>query len=149
MFLRILEFSKEIMTRCIVILLASLSFTAASADKAVDCDNALTTLEINQCAAIELESAQTELAKYLEASYEHNAYDSELVAAIKVAQKDWQSYMSSHCDSVYTQWRDGTIRGVMTISCKTKLTKQRTYEIWENFLTFMDSTTPVLSEPRE
>ncbi|MDE0552455.1 hypothetical protein OU793_24315, partial [Vibrio sp. VP6] len=58
-----------------------------------------------------------------------------------------QAYMSSHCDSVYTQWRDGTIRGVMAISCKTKLTKQRTHELWENFLTYMDSTPPVLPEP--
>ena len=50
-------------------------------------------------------------------------------------------------DSVYTQWRDGAIRGIMAISCKTKLTKQRTHDLWENFLTYMDSTPPVLPEP--
>ncbi|EPH6367104.1 lysozyme inhibitor LprI family protein, partial [Vibrio cholerae] len=27
------------------------------------------------------------------------------------------------------------------------LTRQRTYEIWKNFLTYMDSTAPVLPEP--
>ncbi|TQO82301.1 lysozyme inhibitor LprI family protein, partial [Vibrio cholerae] len=71
----------------------------------------------------------------------------DLVSAIQVAQKDWQSYMSSHCNSVYTQWRDGSIRSVLAISCKTQLTRQRTHEIWKNFLTYMDSTAPVLSEP--
>ena len=124
------------------------SFSALADQSAIDCENAMNTIEINQCAAIELESAQAELDKYLAASFEHNAYDAELVASMKEAQESWQTYMLAHCDSVYTQWRDGSIRGVMTLSCKTKLTKQRTHEVWENFLTYMDSTPPVLPEPK-
>ncbi|CDU04303.1 conserved exported hypothetical protein [Vibrio coralliirubri] len=124
------------------------SFSALADDGVVDCENAMNTIEINQCAAIELESAQAELDKYLAASFEHNAYDAELVASIKKAQESWQAYMTAHCDSVYTQWRDGSIRGVMALSCKTSLTKQRTYEVWVNFLTYMDSTPPVLPEPK-
>ncbi|MCZ4308172.1 DUF1311 domain-containing protein [Vibrio atlanticus] len=108
----------------------------------------MTTLDINHCAAIELESAQVELEQYLEASFEHNAYDEELVTSIKAAQESWLAYMSAHCDSVYTQWRDGTIRGVMALSCKIRLTKQRTHEVWANFLTYMDSTPAVLPEPK-
>ncbi|WP_172379174.1 lysozyme inhibitor LprI family protein [Vibrio sp. Vb339] len=124
------------------------SFSALADDGVVDCENAMNTIEINQCAAIELESAQAELDKYLAASFEHNAYDAELVASIKKAQDSWQAYMTAHCDSVYTQWRDGSIRGVMALSCKTTLTKQRTHEVWVNFLTYMDSTPPVLPEPK-
>ncbi|GHE22233.1 lysozyme inhibitor LprI family protein [Halomonas urumqiensis] len=136
------------MKKWAAIALASLSVTVGADDTALDCDNAVSTLEINQCASIELESAQAELTRYLEASFEHNVHDPELIESIKMAQKDWQDYMSSHCDSVYTQWRDGTIRGVMTISCKTKLTKRRTHEIWSNFLTYMDGAPPVLPEPK-
>ncbi|MGF1862377.1 lysozyme inhibitor LprI family protein [Photobacterium profundum] len=138
------------MKKCLLLLLSSLVFSATvSAEEAVlDCDNAINTLQINQCASIELDSAQTELSKYLETSFEHNSYGPELVKSIKIAQSDWQAYMSSHCDAVYTQWREGTIRGVMAISCKTKLTKRRTYDIWVNFLTYMDSTPPVLPEPK-
>ncbi|MDP4534774.1 lysozyme inhibitor LprI family protein [Alkalimonas collagenimarina] len=135
------------MKKYITLALAISSFTAMATDKTLDCDNALSTLEINQCALIELELAQTELTQYLEASLEHNAFDSELIESITIAQKDWQVYMQSHCDSVYTKWREGTIRGVMAVACKTKLTKQRTHEVWSNFLTYMDSTPPVLSEP--
>ncbi|CDT65329.1 conserved exported hypothetical protein [Vibrio coralliirubri] len=124
------------------------SFSALADGGVVDCENAMNTIEINQCAAIELESAQAELDKYLAASFEHNAYDAELVASIKKAQESWQAYMTAHCDSVYTQWRDGSIRGVMALSCKTRLTKQRTHEVWANFLTYMDSTPPVLPEPK-
>ncbi|EGR3406700.1 lysozyme inhibitor LprI family protein [Vibrio antiquarius] len=139
------------MKKRLLLALSSLAFTVVvnAEDTAIDCDNALNTLQINQCASIELESAKTELLNYLEASFKHNSNDPELVKAIKVAQNDWQAYMSAHCDSVYTQWREGTIRGVMAISCETKLTKQRTHEIWANFLTYMDSTPPVLPEPKQ
>ncbi|PHX03848.1 lysozyme inhibitor LprI family protein [Vibrio splendidus] len=136
---------KKVLT---VVLLTCLPLLASASDDAIDCENAMNTLEINQCAAIELESAQAELDKYLAASFEHNAYDAELVASIKKAQESWQAYMTAHCDSVYTQWRDGSIRGIMALSCKTTLTKQRTHEVWANFLTYMDSTPPVLPEPK-
>lgn len=113
----------------------------------IDCDNAMNTLEMNQCANRDLESAKIEQAKYLATSLERHADDPELITAIKLAQADWQAYLSSHCRSVYTQWRDGTIRDVRALSCKTQLTKQRTHELWENFLTYADSTPPVLPEP--
>ncbi len=135
------------MNKYLIAGLALLSSPTLSASAGVDCQNARTTIEINQCAAIELESAQAQLAEYLQASVEHHADDSELVAAIKTAQKDWQAYITSHCDAVYTQWRDGTIRGVMSLSCKTQLTQQRTHEIWANFLTYMDNSPAVLPEP--
>lgn len=135
------------MKQYITILLATLSFSAFAEDKSINCNNVMSTIEINHCAAIELESAQVKLDKYLKASLEHNAHDPELIAAINLAQQNWQAYISSQCDSVYTQWRNGTIRGVMSISCKTKLTKQRTHELWDNFLTYMDSTPPILPEP--
>ncbi|PTP84457.1 lysozyme inhibitor LprI family protein [Vibrio splendidus] len=136
---------KKVLT---VVLLTCLPLLASASDDVIDCENAMNTLEINHCAAIELETAQAELDKYLAASFEHNDYDAELVASIKKAQESWQAYMSAHCSSVYTQWRDGSIRGVMALSCKTTLTKQRTHEVWVNFLTYMDSTPPVLPEPK-
>lgn len=137
------------MKKYFVLALASCSFVTMAGDKILDCDNAQNTLEINNCASIELGYAEAELNEYLKASFEHNANDPTLIESMKIAQKDWQAYMSSHCSSVYTQWRDGTIRGVMSISCKAKLTKQRTHEIWSNFLTYMDSTPPVLPDPNE
>ena len=133
----------------IALLAATLSLSVSASEPILDCENAITTLDINQCATIELKSANTEMLAYLEKSYQHYDYDPTLIKAIKFAQKDWQNYMTSHCDSVYTQWRSGTIRGVMAISCKTKLTKQRTHEIWQNFLIYMDSTPPVLPEPKD
>jgi len=127
--------------------LVTLSFSSFAEEDNIDCGNAFTTIDINRCAGIELELAQKELKKYLKASFDHHSFDQKLVQSIKLAQKDWQAYTHSHCKSVYTQWRGGSIRGVMGISCKTRLTKQRTHELWKNFLTYMDSTSPVLPEP--
>lgn len=135
------------MKKCLFIVLASVSLTAVAEEEAVDCNNIRNTLDTNQCANIELEAAEDVLTHYLETSIEHNAVDPVLVEAIKLAQTQWQAYASAHCGSVYTQWRDGTIRGVMGITCLTRLTKQRTHDIWEDFLTYMDSTPPVLPEP--
>lgn len=133
------------------LLFIALSLSVASyaeTEPVVDCDNAYTTRDMNHCAALELEAAEQTLTQYLTTSLEHNADDPELVEAIKLAQHDWLQYRQSHCDSILTQWRDGTIRGVMTISCKTALTQQRTYTLWANFLTYMDSAEPVLPEPK-
>ncbi|ELV7516908.1 DUF1311 domain-containing protein [Photobacterium damselae] len=136
------------MKKYLLSVLMILSFSILADDEVLDCDNPMNTIQINQCAAIKLETAQTQLAQYLKASLTHNANDPELVEAIKVAQKAWQAYMTAHCNAVYTQWREGTIRGVMAISCKTELTEQRTHELWQNFLTYMDSTPAVLPEPK-
>ncbi|RUR34438.1 lysozyme inhibitor LprI family protein [Vreelandella nanhaiensis] len=135
------------MKNWLFIALATLSLSAVADDAELDCNNIRNTLDTNRCAAIELEAAEDVLTHYLETSIEHNAVDPVLVDAIKVAQKQWQAYASAHCGSVYTQWRDGTIRGVMGITCRTRLTKQRTHDVWQDFLTYMDSTPPVLPEP--
>ncbi len=143
--------SRKIMKRRILLVLSIFAFTAIASDEEItfDCDNAVSTLEINTCAIIELDLARAELSKYLNVSFEHNSADSELVKAIEVAQNDWQAYMSSHCNSIYTKWREGTIRDAMTISCETNLTVQRTHEVWAHFLTYMGSTPPVLPEPKQ
>ncbi|MDX3774994.1 DUF1311 domain-containing protein [Chromatiaceae bacterium AAb-1] len=137
------------MNKYIAVMLAILSFSALASEESIDCENAMSTLEINQCALMELNTAKTELTRYLDAGYQRYSDDPELIDAIKTAQENWQTYAASHCQSVYTQWREGTIRGVMALSCQIKLTKQRTYEVWESFLTYMDDSPPVLPEPEK
>ncbi|WP_432452422.1 MULTISPECIES: lysozyme inhibitor LprI family protein [unclassified Agarivorans] len=123
-------------------------FLVSATEQTIDCEKAYSTLDINYCAGIELDLAEQQMQRYLATSLKHNEDDPELLDAIKLAQQDWRKYYKSHCDSVYTQWREGSIRGVMALSCKTKLTKLRTHQLWENFLTYMDSTPPVLPEPK-
>lgn len=130
-----------------MIFLMCISFSTIGEEYALDCDHAKTTIDMNECAALELNGEQEKLNHYLEASLKHYENDLKLVQAIQTSQKDWETYLSSHCSAIYTQWRDGSIRSMMSLSCKIKLTKQRTHEIWESYLTFMDSTPPILEEP--
>lgn len=137
------------MKKSISIALMTISASAVSAEVELSCVEPVNTLMINHCATNELKVAKAELANYLQATLEHNSKDPVLLKSIKKAQQDWETYATSHCDSIYTQWREGTIRGVMTINCQTQLNEQRTHELWKNFLTYMDSTPPVLPEPEK
>ena len=134
------------MNKFIFLMFAIYSSFAVSDE--IDCNNMISTLDINYCAGVELSKAELEMTVYLAKSKERNSDDKELIAAIDKAQQAWSVYTEAHCGSIYTMWRDGSIRGVMSLNCKTKLTKQRTHEIWSNFLTYMDSTPPVLPEPK-
>lgn len=131
-----------------LIFLIYVIYSSFAVSDEIDCNNIISTLDINYCAGIELNKAELEMTTYLAKSKEKNSYDKELITAIDKAQQAWKVYIKAHCDSIYTMWREGSIRGVMSLNCKTKLTKQRTHEIWSNFLTYMDSTPAVLPEPK-
>lgn len=135
------------MLKVITFLIMSVcSFTVMATS--VDCDKAFNTLEINYCAKVELDNAEAEMQRYLDKSLAQYIADTSVIESINIAQSAWQSYSKSQCDSVFTMFRDGTMRVVMTLSCRTKLTQQRTHELWSHYLTYMDSAEPVLPEPR-
>ena len=136
------------MKRLLFALMVGFTITSQARAETVNCDEAISTIEINECAAMELETAEKQLAEYLQASLDIYQQDEELVTAINQSQHDWLTYRDAHCSSIYTQWRDGTIRGAMALSCKTQLTQRRTQELWDSFLTNMDSSSPVLPEPK-
>ncbi|PSU27831.1 hypothetical protein CTM97_19175 [Photobacterium phosphoreum] len=129
-----------------VLLVPSLAMAITPATK-INCDDAYTTLEINQCAADKFDAANQQLQVYLTKSIQQNSTDKALVDAIQTAQKQWLQYREAECNAVYTQWQQGTIRGVMTLSCKLALTQQRTLMVWENYLRPMDSSEAALPKP--
>jgi uncharacterized protein YecT (DUF1311 family) len=118
--------------------LLAVSPALASNVDTVDCENAMTTLDINHCAAQERDAAIKNMRRYLIASYSQYNDNPELVEAIKASQQTWQAYEDSNCDAVYTSWKSGSIRGLMSLNCSTRITKQRTHELWLNYLTYMD-----------
>ncbi|MCH8497043.1 MAG: lysozyme inhibitor LprI family protein [Marinobacter sp.] len=119
----------------------------ADAKDELNCEQAISTLEINHCAALELQAIEETLAHYLDVSRDRLDYDPVAVASLDAAQEAWVDYRSAHCDAVYDLWRDGTIRTVMAIECAKALTQDRTQILWQAYLTYMDSTPPVLPEP--
>ncbi|HEY7884673.1 MAG TPA: lysozyme inhibitor LprI family protein [Cellvibrionaceae bacterium] len=123
-----------------------LSINAHAGDD-IDCDEAITTPEINYCIGKEVKAAEEQLEQYLQASIARYTDDPDVVAAIEKSQETWEEYREQHCSAIYTLWREGTIRGTMYGSCKQAVTERRTYELWQAYLTYMDSTAPVMPEP--
>jgi uncharacterized protein YecT (DUF1311 family) len=122
---------------------------AAAPPKHEPC-NGSSTLEVNACESNSLEKSKTRLAKYLQAAFKRYGDDNESAVrlGIQAAQDAFEAYRSIECATVYENWKDGTIRGAMILSCETALTDERTHDIWRHWLQYMDSTPPILPEPK-
>ncbi len=124
-----------------------LAACAASEAAKVDCAEAISTLEINQCAQAEVQQAEQQLEDYLSAARQRYAQDSEALTALQTAQQSWSQFRQEHCAAVYSLWREGSIRGLMHNQCMLQQTRQRTHDVWRVYLTYMESRAPVLPEP--
>lgn len=124
-----------------------LMMSAVSKAEEVNCDNAFTTYDMNVCAGRDMEQADAKLDKYLTAAKERYVDEPDVVASLDKSQQAWLTYRQIYCDGIYDLWSDGTIRGVMFASCVIALTEQHTHQLWLDYLTYMDSTDPILPEP--
>lgn len=115
---------------------------AVAAEPALDCNNAISTPEINQCLSLDLESAEAVMSRYLEGSRAVLEEDAETLAALDAAQTAWKTYRDLHCGSVYSLWRDGTMRGMVYLSCQISETQVRTQDLWETFLVSGEGNAP-------
>lgn len=111
------------------------------------CRDAATTLEMNECYAQVLARADERRATYLAAALEREADNPDLAAMIAASDRAFTAYREAECGAVFDSWKEGTIRGVMWLTCSITMTDQRTHDIWQNWLTYMDSTPPILPEP--
>ncbi|MDA0820058.1 MAG: DUF6265 family protein [Proteobacteria bacterium] len=112
------------------------------------CSQAVSTVKINECFAATLRRADGQRAKYLAAAIGRVTDEPALAAKIKASDATFVAYRESECDAVYENWKGGTIRGMMALSCKIAMTERRTQIIWQNWLTYMDGAAPILPEPR-
>ncbi|MEL7444885.1 MAG: DUF6265 family protein [Pseudomonadota bacterium] len=110
-----------------------------------DCDG--TTYAINQCLGELSDRAKLRQARYLEAAMGSSDNDSALADQIRQSDVAFNLYRDRECMAVYENWKDGSIRNAMTLRCLIRLTDQRTHDIWRNWLTYQDSSAPILPEP--
>ena len=139
----------------------SVAEAAKTDDPEVDCkDGGMTTYDMNRCMMRELARKEGEMRGYLAVARErfvstvnddsNDDSDKEKMAAIAefdMAQSTWESFREAHCSSVYYEWKGGTIRGVMSLGCRIQMTEIRTRLLWQEWLTYMDSTPPILPKP--
>ncbi len=110
-----------------------------------DCDG--TTVAINDCLGDVSDRAKLRQARYLEAALGSNDNDSALADQIRESDIAFNLYRDRECLAVYEAWKEGSIRNAMTLRCLIRLTDQRTHDIWRNWLTYQDSSDPILPEP--
>jgi uncharacterized protein YecT (DUF1311 family) len=135
-----------------IIVLAAASVAAAHAP-APKCPGE-TTLAINDCMGAELARAEANLKRYVAAARKRLTSEAADDAGAKAALGDldktetaWTAYRKAQCGAVYDYWQAGTIRGSMELACEINLTRQHTHDVWSAWLTYMDSTPPILPEP--
>ncbi|RDE06402.1 lysozyme inhibitor LprI family protein [Sphingomonas aracearum] len=109
-----------------------------------------TTPEVEQCLAADLARADAELNRYYTAAVTRLSKEREgtALAKLRASERAWIAYRDAECNAVYENWKGGTIRGAMALGCRTKITIARTMAIWQNWLTYADSTPAILPEPR-
>lgn len=115
---------------------------------AEDCPDANTTYEIGMCLAEHLEQQEVELQHYLAEARARYVDNEMVIESIEKAQQSWLAYRLEQCSSIYNIWKDGTIRSIMGLNCSIHMTKLRIHQIWHSYLTYMDSTPPLLPEPQ-
>lgn len=112
------------------------------------CRDAVTTLDMNECYRAEFERSEERRSQYLKAALDRQSDSPELATMISRSDAAFTLYRDAECGAMYEDYKGGTIRSVISLTCRIDLTDRRTHTIWRNWLTYMDSTPPVLPEPK-
>jgi len=117
----------------------ALTLQAAAAQDKLDCNNAMTQLEINQCASLDFQKADSRLnAVYKAAMAKMRETDSYLsddlkgaADTLRDAQRAWIPYRDKACEAYGFLARGGSMEPMLVSGCLTDLTDERIGELNE------------------
>ena len=121
---------------------------ALAASTAAPCPGS-STIEVNACLEGRLRESDAALNRYYQAALERIRREGggPTQQRFVQAERSWVAYRDSECGAVFYRWRGGTIRVAEELECRIRLTRVRTYTIWHDWLTYADSTPPLLPRP--
>jgi len=96
------------------------------------CDQAKSTLQINECLAKELKKADAELNRVYRLALKDLQADD--AALLRKSQRAWIAYRDAQCEAERALWGGGTGGPAAWMNCKSELTSQRTAEIKNTYL---------------
>ncbi|THK38307.1 lysozyme inhibitor LprI family protein [Ensifer sp. MPMI2T] len=122
-----------------VLVLSAVS-AVAQEQPAVDCQNAVTQMDMNICAGQDYDRADADLNKiYKQAVAAMKAKDKELgeidaayvgaEEALKKAQRAWIGYRDGQCQLAGFEARGGSMEPMLVSGCLAELTRKRTTEL--------------------
>jgi uncharacterized protein YecT (DUF1311 family) len=98
------------------LMIALLLSACAGSAFALDCKNAVSTPEINECASVEQKKVEDKLNKVYQQVIK-SIGEADTRKALVEAQRAWVQFREADCKAVYEQYKTGTIRTVMYIGC--------------------------------
>ena len=118
-----------------VLLLACLSLPAAAQE--IDCTNAVTQQDMNQCAYADWEAADADLnAAYQRAMALLQHWDADLpeaeqggAVALKAAQRAWITFRDKACEVEGYAMKGGSAEPLLVYGCMRQLTEDRTGQL--------------------
>lgn len=127
---------------CLMISTAFMPSTVHAQEDTVDCSNAETQADMNQCAYDDFDKADKQLnavyKKALASQVELDTQSAEIepgyvgaVKALKKAQRAWIDYRDGHCEGVSYAAVGGSMQPMLEQGCRADLTKKRTKELRE------------------
>ena len=137
-----------------ILVLAAVALLSQDPEPAIDCDNAMSTVDMNDCALKDLQAEETRMARYLDAAVtvlrteaETPELAEQVVSELHASQKNWVEYAQSACALVYTRWQGGSIRNLMALTCREQLTQERSHTLWSGYIAGIGDEDSVLPEP--
>lgn len=102
---------------------------AASAQD-IDCANAMTQFDMNQCAALEYQAADEDLNwTYQMIMDDLKERNPAMAEALRDAQRKWIPYRDAACKVEAMQYEGGSMQPLVHVSCLAGLTRQRDEDI--------------------
>lgn len=124
------------MKNCLFVLCAA--FLPALPAQALDCKNAMNTMDMNDCAAIEQKAVEVRLNEvYQRVMKELDKPDEELEKYAEVkkklleAQRAWVRFRQSDCDAQYAYYMGGSMRNLVYLGCMQSRAETRIKELEE------------------
>lgn len=116
------------------------------------CQDAKTTTETNACLAGVLDDAQQQMDRYYDAAVrrlrpQQGPAAAAALSQLASAQAAWRTYRDAECGAVFAHRSEGSIRIAAETRCRIGATRMRTFSIWWSWLTYADSTPPILPRP--
>jgi uncharacterized protein YecT (DUF1311 family) len=112
--------------------LLALAATQAAPALALDCNNAASTMDLNECASIDKDKTEKTLnqtyqrvLQALDKRDEDAPRRARIKTALVAAQREWVKFREADCKAVDTQYEGGTIHTEMYLGCMENHAKRR------------------------
>ncbi|MET0940383.1 MAG: lysozyme inhibitor LprI family protein [Mesorhizobium sp.] len=124
-------------------MLLALLLTATSlarAEEKLDCANAITQSDMNQCASMDFDEADKELnaiwktAREAARKLDEQQHEGDMKGAeqaLLAGQRGWIAYRDGHCELAGWEAHGGSMEPMLVSSCKAELTRERTRQLKE------------------